>query len=181
MCVIKRMFAALDECYPPGHQLRPLFIRHIVRAGYRSLANMKKLVTVHNTKRMKEHNKNILHEQENLNLPPPEPRRTRAQAAVAADLIPDVMLPAGPAPRPGHYQSSPAPTGPRTYTDTAPAWTRPCTATTAAPESQLETIKSKLRQGTETEKFALEIRETTFLRQEMQHFNSNLFNFFFCE
>ena len=63
---------------------------------------MKKLVTVHNNKRMTEHNENILREQEDLNPPPPEPRRTRAQAAAAADadLIPDVMLPA-PAPPPG--------------------------------------------------------------------------------
>ena len=65
-CVIKRMFAALDECYPPGHQLRPLFNHHTVRAGYRMLANMKKLVSGHNTKRMREHNENILHEQHNL-------------------------------------------------------------------------------------------------------------------
>ena len=59
------------------------------------------LVAVDNTKRMKEHNENILREQTNLPPPPPEPRRTRAQAAAAAaGLIPDVLLPAAP-PSPG--------------------------------------------------------------------------------
>ena len=77
-CVIRRMFSALDECYPPGHELRSLFNRHTVRAGYRTLANMKHQVSVHNSKKMKEYNENILREQRVLPPPTPEPRRTRA-------------------------------------------------------------------------------------------------------
>ena len=56
---------------------------------------MKHLVAFHNSKKMKEYNDNILREQLNLTPPPPEPRGTRAQAAAsAADLIPDVLMPA---------------------------------------------------------------------------------------
>ena len=140
-CVIKRMFAALDECYPRGHPLRSLFNRHTVRAGYRTLANMKKLVTVHNTKRMKEHNDNILREQENANPPPPEPRRTRAQAAAAAaaDLIPDVLLPA-PAPPPGPVIVNP----PRPPPGPAPTQTRPPPGPAPAPPlPQRQRVTSK--------------------------------------
>ena len=68
-CVIQRMLS------PGSLALEPL---HIVRAGYQTLANMKHQVAVHNNKRMKEHNENILHEQRNLPLPLSEPGRTQA-------------------------------------------------------------------------------------------------------
>ena len=43
----------LDRCFPPGHVLRRVFNRHTVQLSYRTMPNLGRIITGHNTKLLK--------------------------------------------------------------------------------------------------------------------------------
>ena len=115
--VIRRMFAALEQCYPRGHRLHKIFNRHTIKASYRTLANMSKQIAIHNSIVIKEYNNNHITQQPRVPFPPgppqqqppvpapPGPPLTRSRAR-AASVAPAPLV--TPAPAPARALSTPS-------------------------------------------------------------------------
>ena len=56
--IAKQFLEAIDNCFPQGHKLRPIFNRNTVKVSYSCLPNVKATIDAHNKKHLKQKEQN---------------------------------------------------------------------------------------------------------------------------